>query len=85
MRLMPSCRQVADALAADELEREGSWRRLLIRWHLFRCRDCRRYLDQLRAIARATRDAFGRPAADPAALRRLRNRILADDSPPSES
>lgn len=76
---MPSCREVADALASDELEHGGTWRRLLMRWHLFRCRDCRRYADQLRTIARAARAAFRLEREDAAALRRLRDRILADD------
>lgn len=79
MRVMPSCREVADALAADELEHRGAWNRLVIRWHLFRCRDCRRYLGQLRAIGRGAREAFGRPADDPDGLDRLRDRILGDD------
>lgn len=79
MTVMPSCRDVADALAADDLERRGAWSRLMIRWHLFRCRHCRRYLNQLRAIARAAREAFGGRTEDPDALVRLRERILEAD------
>lgn len=76
---MPSCREVADALAGDDVERRGALERLLIRWHLFRCRDCRRYLEQLRAIGRGARDAFRSPAEHSAALDRLRERILRGD------
>lgn len=85
MTVMPSCREVADALAADDLERRGTWSRLLIRWHVFRCRHCRRYLDQLQAIARAAREALGGPAEDPDALARLRDRILGDDQEPGRA
>lgn len=85
MRGMPDCREVVETLASDEREGRGVWRRLSIRLHLLRCRDCRRYLEQLRALARGARDAFGAGATERAALERLRARILADDSEPGES
>lgn len=84
MRGMPSCREVVETLASDELERRGVWRRLSIRLHLLRCRHCCRYLEQLRALARGARDAFGTRATERATLARLRARILADDSEPGE-
>lgn len=55
MKMMPSCREVARALSSDELSELPLRRRLLMRWHLFMCRDCLRYSRQIAAIGRAAR------------------------------
>ena len=53
--MMPSCREVARAVSSDELSELPLRRRLLMRWHLFICRDCLRYSRQIAAIGRAAR------------------------------
>lgn len=52
---MHSCKEVARAVSSDELLEMPLGRRLLIRWHLFMCRDCARYSKQIEAIGRAMR------------------------------
>lgn len=52
---MHSCKEVARAVSSDELSELPLGRRLLIRWHLFMCRDCMRYSRQIEAIGRAMR------------------------------
>lgn len=52
---MHSCKEVARAVSSDELSELPLGRRLLIRWHLFMCRDCARYSRQIEAIGRAMR------------------------------
>lgn len=52
---MHSCKEVARAVSSDELSEMPLGRRLLIRWHLFMCRDCARYSKQIEAIGRAMR------------------------------
>jgi hypothetical protein len=56
VKLMPACRDVARAVSGDELAELPLGRRLLMRWHLFVCRDCLRYAQQLQAIGRVARD-----------------------------
>jgi hypothetical protein len=64
MRIV-SCREVSRALAHGE----GGW---LARLHLLYCAQCRRFLAQLRAIAR---NAF--PPPDPRRVAALEKAVLA--------
>jgi len=56
----------------------GFGERLLTRFHLFRCRHCRAYADQLRAIGRLARTMFRDDPASEASISRLEKAILAD-------
>ncbi len=49
--------------------------RLVVRFHLFMCRHCRRYVAQLRAIGAATRELRGLSSQDPSTLERLERQI----------
>lgn len=73
---MLTCREVSRAVAADELERAGYWKRFGVRFHLLMCRRCRRYSEQLRAIGRTARELFREAPADQATVDRLREAIL---------
>ena len=67
-----SCRDVAER-ASDYLDRDLSLRsRLQFRLHLFLCRDCRRYIDQLGRMPALLRSSLKRTAAmQPAAEEQL--------------
>lgn len=52
---MPTCREVTRLVASDQLLAARWTTRLMIRLHLWRCGPCRRYLIQLRLLARAAR------------------------------
>jgi len=73
---MTSCKDVTRKIASDEF-REARWsERMVVRFHLFMCRHCRRYVAQLRAIGAATRELCGPPSQDPSTLERLERQIL---------
>ncbi|HVS16142.1 MAG TPA: hypothetical protein VMV46_19665 [Thermoanaerobaculia bacterium] len=74
---LPSCREVARAISADELEAATPVRRLYIRLHLTLCRHCRRYARQLEVIADAARELMaGRPDHPPERVRRLKQALI---------
>jgi hypothetical protein len=50
-----NCREVARAVSSDQLSELSLGRRLLVRWHLLMCRDCKRYASQIDAIGSAMR------------------------------
>ncbi len=58
MNIMPSCKEVTAAVASDDLARRPWRERLAIRLHLLMCRHCRRYVEQLAAIASAVRALY---------------------------
>lgn len=75
---MLTCREAVeqtDALLAGEL----TWRRRLsLRLHLFICRHCRRYFNQLRRLLRAIPGMHGK--ADREEVERVMRRLHDDDS-----
>lgn len=73
---MPTCKQVATALASGELDRAGIRRRLAVRFHLMMCRYCRAYARQIRQLGEATRRLMRREATDPAVVERLEKRLV---------
>ena len=73
---MLTCREVTRAIASDELATAGWRQRGAVRLHLLRCRDCRRYTAQLRAIGQAVQVLFGRRDDDPGTLECLKEAIL---------
>ena len=76
---MMRCKEIARLLASDEWREASLIRRIQIRLHLWMCRDCRRYGDQLAGMGRAARELLADPAKDQAAIDRLRSSLLADD------
>jgi hypothetical protein len=56
---MPRCRDVARAVASDELARKP-WHARLASWvHLLMCRHCLAFAEQIRAIGRIARELYG--------------------------
>ena len=73
---MLSCKEVTRKIASDELVEAGWRERLAVRFHLLRCRHCRRYMAQLRAIGAAARNLWGPRSEDLPTLERLEREIL---------
>lgn len=74
---MPTCREIAEATSRDELAQLNIWHRTIIRWHLFRCPDCKNYGEQIRAIGQAARGLYEEDAgAEAGTLDRLETTIL---------
>ena len=75
---MLTCKEVAKAIAQDELGK-GGWRHTwALRLHLLMCRHCRRYADQIQAIGPAVRRLLREHGDDPKAVARLEAAILSD-------
>lgn len=73
---MPNCREVARLIASDDLE-DAPWpMRLMARFHLFRCKDCRQYAEELEMMGRASRDALNADSMDPKTVQRLEGTIM---------
>ena len=53
--MMPSCKQVAQLLSSDGLDRASLSTRLTARFHLWMCKHCSRFRDQLRLLGSAAR------------------------------
>ena len=73
---MTSCKEVARTIASDEMANLSARRRLAVRFHMFRCRHCRRYEAQIRAIGGAVQELFAVPEESSATLDRLTEAIL---------
>ena len=73
-----NCREMTRTLSSDELADAGWPRRLVVRLHLFMCKECRRYQEQMQAIGEAARKAFRGPG-DQEVLGRLQDGILRKD------
>ncbi len=73
---MPTCKEVAAAVASDQLAEAGWWRRLRLRLHLILCPPCERYAAEIRALGDAARDLYGTVEGDQERLRRLEASIL---------
>ena len=73
---MPNCKEVARLFASEELADAAWLSRALVRFHFLRCRDCRGYAAQLRAIGAAARDRWDSGVADRASFEKLESSIL---------
>lgn len=77
---MPTCKEIARAVASDELA-TWSWRqRLALRLHLLICRHCRRYVSQIRALGEAARQLFRAGSEETESLDRLQASLLDNPS-----
>ncbi len=74
---MLKCRELSTLVATDELENVGWMRRMEIRMHLLMCGHCRRYLQQIRAIGRGSRDLAGEREAGSDQIERMEEHILS--------
>ena len=72
---MLRCKEVTRLHASGELAIAGRVERLQVRLHLMMCRHCRRYVDQLKAIARSAAALQSDP--DPARVDAIVARVLS--------
>lgn len=74
--MLPSCREVCRRIASDELTEAEPWERLMIRFHVWRCRDCSLYVEQLRTIGKWARRRAHEDEPPASTLERLERSIL---------
>ena len=72
---MLRCKQVTTMVARDDLADAGPWVRLQVRLHLLMCRNCARYVSQIRELGVKLRERF-RHEDEPIDTERLQRRIL---------
>lgn len=76
MRLIPSCEDLARAVADGRFDEGSLWERALLRGHWLVCWVCRRYTAQLRWIDRAAASLWGaEPEGAEAFAARLKERL----------
>lgn len=61
---MMTCRELARLHASGELVRQPLLRRLSARFHLWMCKPCRQYSDQIRELGSMVRDSVRGASAD---------------------
>lgn len=73
---MLTCKEVTTLVASGEIDDASATQRALARLHLLLCGDCRRYVEELRALRLTARDVL-RTELDPDHLAALELRIFA--------
>jgi len=76
MKMMPTCREVAETISKENAATLSPWGRLMFRVHLARCRDCTAYLEQIRTLGETARDLYGDDPSEPGSLSKLEAAIL---------
>ena len=75
---MLNCKEVSRLVSSDELENAGAVKRFRARLHLLMCRECRRYVEQLRIIGTAAREKMRNLDGQKETITRLEKAILDD-------
>ena len=75
---MLNCKEVSRLVSSDELENVGAVKRFRARLHLLMCRECRRYVEQLRIIGTAAREKMRNLVGQKETIARLEKAILDD-------
>jgi len=81
---MPNCKEICQKIASDEYAEATGWERFVVRFHLWRCGDCRCYEEQLRAMGASMAQLLheDRPAAS--TLERIEREILENNAAGSD-
>ncbi len=77
---MPNCKEICRKIASDEYADATGWERLVLRYHLWRCKNCRCYEEQLRAMGASMAQLLHEdpPAAN--TLERIERAILENNA-----
>ena len=58
MKIMPSCREVAETISKEDMATLSGWGRVKYHIHMARCRDCRAYMEQIHTLGSTARDLY---------------------------
>ena len=78
--MMRPCSEIGRLVASDEIL-EASWLiRLETRFHVFMCKHCKAYADQLRRLGQAARVLFSAPpnTEEQESINRLRDKLFSE-------
>jgi len=85
MKMMPTCREVAETISKENAATLSPWARLMFRVHLARCRDCTAYLEQIRTLGETARDLYGDDPSSPDSVSKLELAILEKCGEPADT
>ncbi len=77
---MPNCKEICRKIASDEYAEATGWQRLVVRFHLWRCRDCRCYEEQLRTMGVSMEQLLHEDSPAATTLERLEREILENNA-----
>ncbi len=77
---MPKCKEICRKIASDEYADAIGWERLVVRFHLWRCTDCRCYEEQLRAMGASMQQFLYQDSPTAAVLERIEREILENNA-----
>ena len=70
-----SCREVSKLVAEGALEEAPLWAFCLIRFHLFYCRDCRKFAREIALLGHAARE-WSKRLVEPAAVEAFERKLI---------
>ncbi len=77
---MDNCKEICRKIASDEYADAIGWERLVVRFHLWRCKDCRCYEEQLRAMGASMQQFLHQDSLTAATLEHIEREILENNA-----
>ena len=77
---MQNCKEICRKIASDEYAEATGWERLVLRFHLWRCENCRCYEAQLRAIGASMAKLLHEDPPAATTLERIEREILDNNA-----
>ncbi len=81
---MLNCKEVCRKIASDEYAEATGWERLVVRFHLWRCRDCGCYEEQLQTMGASMRQLLHEDPPAAATLERIERELLENSAAGSD-
>ncbi|MCH7823897.1 MAG: hypothetical protein IH849_03770 [Acidobacteria bacterium] len=77
---MQNCKEICRKIASDEYAEATGWERLVVRFHLWRCKNCRCYEEQLRAMGASMAQLLHEDPPAATTLERIERAILENNA-----
>ncbi len=81
---MLNCKEICRKIASDEYAEATGWERLVVRFHLWRCKNCRCYEEQLRAMGASMAQLLHEDPPAATTLERIEREILENNAAGSD-
>ncbi len=81
---MQNCKEICRKIASDEYADATGWERLVLRYHLWRCKNCRCYEEQLRAMGASMQQLLHEDPPTATTLERIEREILENNAAGSD-
>ncbi len=77
---MLNCKEICRKIASDEYAEATGWERFVVRFHLWRCGDCRCYEEQLQAMGASMAKLLHEDPPTATTLERIEHEILENNA-----